>query len=120
MTRPTLDIVHELYAAFGAKDAEALRQILDPTVRWTQCPGFPGGADRTGPDAVIEGVMGGLNAEWEDFGVDVDEFLEAGSAVVVVGAYRGVHRSTGRAMHSVFTHIYEGDGQRIVLSLIHI
>lgn len=114
MTRPTLDLVHELYAAFGAKDADALREVLAPAVRWTQCPGFPGGADRTGADSVIDGVMGGLNDEWNDFGVEVTEFIEAGPAVVVVGAYRGTHGRTGRPMHSVFTHIYEGDGERIV------
>lgn len=114
MQQTTLTLVHRLYEAFGNKDADALRAILSPAVRWTQCPGFPGGADRRGPEDVITGVMGGLNEAWNDFAVDIDEFIDAGASVVVVGAYRGVHAVTGKAMHSIFTHIYEGDGDRIV------
>lgn len=109
----TMELVERLYAAFGDKDADALRAVLAPDVRWTQCPGFPGGADRTGADSVIEGVMGGLNSTWNGFSVQLDEFLDAGDAVVVIGAYEGTHAETGRAMRSVFTHVYEGDGSVI-------
>ena len=49
-------------------------------------PGFPGGAHRRSSAEVIEGVLGGLNATWEDFAVDVDELLDAGSHAVVIGA----------------------------------
>lgn len=110
MAATTMELVRRLYDAFGAKDANALREVLSPDVRWTQCPGFPGGADRTGADSVIEGVMGGLNAAWEGFRVELDEFLDAGDAVVVIGAYEGTSVETGRTMRSVFTHVYEGDG----------
>lgn len=109
----TLELVHRMYDAFGEKDAAALREVLSPDVRWTQCPGFPGGADRRGPDSVVEGVMNGLNDAWDDFRVELDEFIDAGGAVVVIGAYTGTHAKTRRAMRSVFTHVYEGDGARI-------
>lgn len=113
MTRSTLDLVQDLYAAFGARDEAALEGLLAPDVRWTQCPGFPGGADRTGARSVIEGVLGGLNREWTDFGLELEEFIEAGARVVVIGAYSGVHAQTQRSMRSVFTHVYEADGERI-------
>ena len=57
MTRSTLTLVQDLYAAFGARDESALEALLAPDVRWTQCPGFPGGADRRGARSVIEGVQ---------------------------------------------------------------
>jgi len=110
VSRAAIEVVRELYAAFGAKDAEALRGLLAKDVRWTQCPGFPGGADRVGAESVIEGVMGGLNSAWRDFRVVLDRWFEAGDDVIVTGAYEGVHAETGKAMRSVFAHVYGVDG----------
>lgn len=113
MSPAPLTLVKDLYGAFGAKDEAALRALLHDDVEWIQCPGFPGGAHRRSADEVVEGVMGGLNDEWEDFAVRIDEFLPGESHVVVLGEYTGQHRRTGQAMASVFTHVYEVEDGRI-------
>ncbi|MDF1799721.1 MAG: nuclear transport factor 2 family protein [Planctomycetota bacterium] len=113
MSRSPLNLVQDLYRAFGAKDEAALRALLHDDVEWIQCPGFPGGAHRTSADEVLEGVLGGLNEEWDGFAVRIDEYLPGEAHVVVLGEYTGRHRGTGRAMGSLFAHVYEVEAGRI-------
>ena len=108
-----VEIVRELYDAFARKDGERLRELLHPEVEWIQCPGFPGGEHRKGAEAVLEGVFAGLRSEWEDFGAPVEEYIDGGRTVVVLGEYVGRHRLTQRAMTSVFAHVYDLDDGRI-------
>lgn len=106
-------VVRTLYDAFERKDAEGVRAVLHPDVEWIQCAGFPGGDRRRGVEEVLEKVFGGLRSEWEDFGAPVEEYVDGGRTVVALGRYVGTHGRTGRAMTSVFAHVYELDGGRI-------
>ncbi|MEE8104816.1 MAG: nuclear transport factor 2 family protein [Planctomycetota bacterium] len=108
-----LETVRELYEAFEEKDAERVRAVLHRDVEWIQCAGFPGGDHRRGADAVIDKVFGGLRSEWEGFSAPIDEFVDGGRTVVVLGKYVGRHRETGRDMTAVFAHVYEVDDGRI-------
>jgi len=106
-------LVQEMYAAFGKKDEALLREILHPRVEWIQCPGFPGGGHRKSADEVLEMVLGGLNTEWNDFQVKIDEYLDAGPSVVVIGRYAGTHSVTKKPMEAIFAHVYEVSDGRI-------
>ena len=108
-----VDIVRAMYDAFASKDEHTLRTLLHPDTEWIQCRGFPGGDTRRGVDEVIDKVFGGLRSTWEGWRVDIDEYLDAGTAVVVTGEYAGTHRETGRAMTAVFAHIYDVHDGRI-------
>ena len=109
-----VSLVQDLYDAFGRKDEERLRAILHPEVEWIQCAGFPGGGHRRSADEVVEKVLRGLNTEWKGFQVRIDEYLDAGDAVVVLGHYAGTHSRSGKAMEAIFAHVYEVADGRIV------
>ena len=100
-------IVVELYDAFHRKDEARLRELMHPDIEWIQCAGFPGGASRRGIDEVIEPVFGKLQSEWIDWHLDIDEYLDAGTSIVVLGRYVGTHGMTKRAMEAVFAHVYD-------------
>ncbi len=108
-----LHVVENLYKAFRSKDDSRLRQLLAADVEWIQCAGFPGGGRRTGVEEVLEQVFAGLDAQWRNFRVEVDEYLDAGAAVVVLGRYAGTHGQTGRSMEAVFAHVYDVHDGRI-------
>ncbi len=103
----------DLYDAFGRKDEARLRELLHPEVEWIQCAGFPGGGHRHGIEEVLGRVFGALRSAWLDWRVEVDEYLDAGNSVVVLGRYAGTHGETGRAMEAVFAHVYDIEGGRI-------
>ena len=106
-------VVEEMYDAFGSRDESRLRKLLHPEVEWIQCAGFPGGGHRHGVQEVLDKVFGSLRSEWRDWRVDVEEYLDAGGSVVVLGRYSGTHTGTGRAMTAVFAHVYQVDDGRI-------
>ena len=107
------EVVRNLYDAFGRKDEGALRKILHPEVEWIQCAGMPGGAHRHGADDVLDSVLGGLNREWQDFRVEITEYLDAGDTVVALGQYTGTHSETSKPMTAVLAHVYDVTEGRI-------
>ncbi len=108
-----IQIVKELYAAFGSKDEPRLRELLAPKVEWIQCGGFPGGGTHHGVEEVLERVFGALRSEWRDWRVEIDEYLDAEVSIVAIGRYAGTHGQTGRSMEAVFAHVYDVEGGRI-------
>lgn len=107
------EVIHEMYAAFGAKDEPRLHELLAPDVRWNQCPGFPGGARRRGVADVIAGVLGTNHELWLGFGISIAELLPSGDSVVVLGHYHGTHAKTGKPMRADFAHVYRVEGGQV-------
>ena len=85
--------VHTFLDLVVAQDTTALADMLDPEVVWF---GTRGGLDESqvlrGPTAVLE-YMREIQEPWEEFGVEIEQVIEAGDAVVVF------MRETGRARH---------------------
>ncbi len=107
-----VQVVQDMYDAFGRKDEARLRQLLHPDIEWIQCAGFPGG-HRHGVDEVLEKVFKGLRAEWNDWRAEIEDYLDAGETVVVLGRYAGTHVVTNRSMTAVFAHVYDVEGGHV-------
>ena len=97
MSAANVEIVRRIYRAWGQGKAEDARELLDPDIEWVNPP-----------DAVEPGTRRGL----EDFtaalamvtdtfdqpDIEIEEFLEAGEQVVVIGVLRGHGQSSGIAV----------------------
>jgi len=66
--------------------------------------GFPYGGVYIGMDAITENVFGKLGEEWNDFGVDVDEYVSSGNRVVAHGKYTGVNKASGKSINVKMVH----------------
>ena len=100
-------VIHELYRCFREKDYESFRRICTDDLVWIQNEGFPNGATHIGPEAVIEGVFKSNLSEWEGFTYRMDELLDAGSSVIVIGQYEAHHYITKKQMRAVAAHVYD-------------
>lgn len=109
-----LGIVKDLFAAFADADEAAIRRILAPDVVWAQNRGFPGGGVHHGVEAVLANVFGKFARDWEGWTTRATEFLDAGSAVVVLGEYAGRYKASGRHMTAAFAHVYRLTDGRVV------
>ena len=109
-----VDVIRNLYAAFARKDDGAIRELFDPAIEWNQMEGFPGGGRHVGPEAVFRDVFGKFRDEWTVWKAPVDEVLDAGDAVIVVGSYEGTHAKNGRSFRAPFAHLYRLKHGRIV------
>ena len=89
----TVPFVQRFLDLVVAQDTPALADMLDPEVVWF---GTRGGLDESqvlrGPAAVLE-YMVEIQEPWEEFGVEIEQIIEADDGVVVF------MRETGRARH---------------------
>lgn len=109
-----VEIVRDMYDAFARKDNERVLRLFHPEIEWIQTDGFPGGGRYVGAEAVLRDVFGTFRADWETWKVEIDEYLDAGDAVIVLGWYVGTYKATGRSMRASFAHVYTVRDGRIV------
>jgi ketosteroid isomerase-like protein len=102
-----IEVVQELYRCFREKDHDGFRNLCTDDLEWVQNPGFPNGTVRKGADMVIEGVFKGLRHEWDGFSYKIEQMLDAGSSIVVIGEYQGIHIVSRKSMRAAATHIYD-------------
>ena len=102
-----IEVIQELYRTFVNKDYRAFRQICDPDLIWIQNQGFPNGSTNYGADAVIDKVFQAFNRDWTSWSFEIEEYLDAGTCVIVTGFYQGMHRISGKSFRSDAAHIYD-------------
>ena len=104
-----VDIVKRSYVAFAAGDMEGVLGDMHPEIEWHQAQGLPHGGLYRGLEDVKRNIFDPLDEEWwDEFAAEPDEFLDAGSEVVVVGRYRGTAKGTGKQLDVPFVHIWRG------------
>lgn len=113
MARDNLTIVKDLYSAFAARDRERLVALLHPDIEWHQNEGFPNGGRHQGAQVVLDEVLARFRNEWTQWRVEIDEWLDAGTHIIALGAYYGTHKHSGRDMRAAFAHVYEVEDGRI-------
>jgi uncharacterized protein len=102
-----LEIIQELYRAFREHDYAAFLHICTPDLVWIQNEGFPHSATYHGAASVIEGVFKSNDERWETFSFHIDQYLEAGDAVIVIGTYIGLNRQTQKPLCAAAAHVYD-------------
>jgi len=102
-----LELVQRSYAAFSRGDLDAVVADMHPEIEWHQAQGLPHGGLYHGVAEVRRNIFEPLDESWwDEFTADPDEFLDAGSEVVVLGRYRGVAKHTGKHLDVPFVHVW--------------
>ncbi|USN99230.1 MAG: nuclear transport factor 2 family protein [Phycisphaeraceae bacterium] len=116
MSQANVNLVRGLYDAFAAGDVPAVLGRMSQDIIWNEAENFPyaDGNPYVGPEAVLNGVFARCVAEWDGFGVEIEEFLDAGETVVALGRYVGTYRETGRPQRTQVVHVWRiADGKVI-------
>ena len=111
--KTNIQTVEALYRAVRANDYAAFAALCIPDVEWIQNKGFPGGATQRGAQAVVDEVFRVFDSAWENWGFDIEQYLDAGDSVVVTGKYRGRYRASGKSFSASAAHIYDLKGGKI-------
>jgi ketosteroid isomerase-like protein len=102
-----IEIIQELYRSFREKDYDAFLQVCTPDLQWIQNEGFPCGATYQGAEAVVDQVFKAFNDDWKAWSFEIEQWLNAGETIVVIGSYIGEHRLSARAFRSPAAHVYD-------------
>ena len=107
-------IVEAAYAHFGSGDVEAFLAVLDPNVTWTDAEGYPYAGTYVGPDALLEGLLARIGAEWDAYTVVPNTYVADGDRVVALGTYSGTYKATGRSVEAPFAHVWQLEDGKVV------
>lgn len=113
----SVQILKDLYEAFGRGDIPAVLGKLDASLEWREAEGNPyrpTGEPWIGPQAVLENLFARLGSEWDGFTVTPREFHGAGDTVVVEGRYTGTFTATGKQLDAQVCHVWKLRGGKVV------
>lgn len=100
MTKNNLEIVKTFFEAGPKGDVEAARAVLDDNIEWIE-PDVPGlwfaGKHHGAEESLREVVMPTLD-RIDDFGIIIDEYLNAGDDIVALGRFFGKGKETGKKL----------------------
>ncbi|HEU0075582.1 MAG TPA: nuclear transport factor 2 family protein [Dehalococcoidia bacterium] len=112
----TVDVVKNLYDAFGKGDVPAVLGAMDPNIEWREAESNPykmDGQAWVGPDAITQNLFMKLMADWEGFTVTPKSYHDAGDSVVVEGRYTAKHNATGKHLDVQFCHVWKGATDKV-------
>ena len=105
-----VQLVQDLYDAFGRGDIPTVLGAMDPDIEWYEAEGNPYKPDGKawhGPDAVLNNLFMKLGTEFDGFTVHPGEFHDAGSVVVVEARYTGTYKQTGKSLDAQVCHVWK-------------
>lgn len=102
-----VDATRRSYEAFARGDMDGVVAEMHPEIEWHQAQGLPHGGLYRGLEQVRRAVFDPLDEEWwDEFSAAPEEYLDAGSEVVVLGRYRGAAKETGKPLDVPFVHVW--------------
>jgi ketosteroid isomerase-like protein len=91
MSQENVEVVRTMWEAFLRGDFDEALSLFDPDVEWDGT-NLPDGRISHGHEAILEHTARWADI-WEDWTVDLEEFVEAGDDVVVLIHERGRSKS---------------------------
>ena len=107
------DLVRSAYDAFDRGDIPAVLGLVGDRVEWDVTTVLPHGGSWRGREGAGE-FFQGLGENWADFSVEVEQLIDGGDEVVIVGRAAGLLRDSNRAAGYTFVHIHTVQGGQIV------
>jgi uncharacterized protein len=116
MSQQNVEFIRALYKAFDRGDIPAVLGDFDPNIKFILADNSPYAASSPliGPNAVLENVFMRLGAEWDNFAIRVDELIDAGEKVIMLGYYTGTYKATGKQILAQVVHIWTLEGGKAV------
>ena len=115
MSQENVDAVRRILAVWEAERSPVPSGLLDPEIEWVNPPDAVERGTRQGIDA-FSAAADSLEAGFEDAVVEIDEILDAGDRVVVLGTLHGRGRGSGLDFERRQGHIWTfRDGKLIRL-----
>jgi ketosteroid isomerase-like protein len=104
-----VELVKQGYQYFAEGNIEAVLGVFNSDIEWNACIGFPfvsGDGLYTGREAVAQNIFAQLPEYYQDFHIDIQEFIGSGDKVVMVGYYTGIWKATGKKFKANATHVW--------------
>ena len=112
------NLIRPIYEEFSRGNFRLSFDVYHPHMEWGWSDEFPGLAgvydDRRDPNPRLRSWL----SVWEDWRVEVDDYLEIGDHVVVLASYRGRGKGSGVEIRQHGAHVFRlRDGKVVRLEI---
>lgn len=98
----------------SAENAKNLQHALASDARWTEAAGFPYAGTYVGFSAIATKVFASLETEWDNYRVDIEDYVAQGDKVFAFGTYSGTYVKTGKYFSARVAHLWKIHSGKIV------
>lgn len=98
----------------SAENAKNLQHALASDARWTEAAGFPYAGTYVGFSAIAAKVFARLETEWDNYRVDIEDYVVQGNKVFAFGTYSGTYVKTGKHFSARVAHLWKIHSGKIV------
>ncbi|MDT3309330.1 nuclear transport factor 2 family protein [Shewanella baltica] len=110
-----LTLVKSTYeGSSSAENAKNLQHALASDARWTEAAGFPYAGTYVGFSAIAAKVFARLETEWDNYRVDIEDYVAQGDKVFAFGTYSGTYVKTGKHFSARVAHLWKIHSGKIV------
>ena len=116
MSKENLELINKIYGHFNAREYDAVVENFADNFEWFAADSSPL-ADRSpyrGVKEIRAGVFGRIEAAFKRLNVEIDEIIDAGDKVVVLGYYTGEYATGNEAPRAQLAHIWTIAGGKAV------
>lgn len=104
-----LETLKKGYQLFAEGKIDEVLAMWDKDIVWKECTGFPfveGDGTYVGQKAIAEEVFSNLPRYYDNFKIEIDDFVEGKEKIVMVGHYSGVWKASGKPFKANATHTW--------------
>lgn len=112
MSRENVEIVRSGYESWAQGDLSGMLDLIDDGVVTRRVAPAPDPGTWHGKDGLLESISDWI-AEFDDFSMEAEEYIDAGDAVVVRTRHRGRGTGSGVPVDATFWFVYGFDGGKI-------
>lgn len=111
MSSPAVQLVQDLYDAFGRRDLPQILRLLSPDIELSQTAALPWGGTFRGHDGA-QRFFAALTQHLSST-VSIDRIIDAIDHVVVIGRTRGHVNATGASYDIAIAHVWHLRDHRV-------
>jgi ketosteroid isomerase-like protein len=112
MSEERVEVARRAYVAFNGGGVEAILEYLDPNIEWRMWEQFSREPRVFHGHEGVREVLALFQENYDDFGADVAEFIDAGDAVIVPVRLHGKAKGTGEETSFDLVHVWSGPDPR--------
>ena len=104
-----LEKLKQGYQDFATGNIEGVLSAWSKDIVWEQCIGLPmvkGDGKYVGAQTVVKEILMPIPEYYENFNIEISDFVDGGNRIVMVGHYTGTWKATGKKFKANATHTW--------------
>jgi hypothetical protein len=108
MSTENINLIKKIYGYFNAREYDELVKNFSPDFEWYAASNSPlaDWSPYHGVEEIRKGVFGRIEAGFKRLNVEIDEIIDAGDKIIILGYYVGEYAAGAPAPRAQLAHVW--------------